>query len=135
MGLLLFGCTLGPLIILALIEIDRHNAVSKNCGGIIWKWYKEFFVGLTGVFTFVEVAKLVTGEHRPHFLTTCSPDAEDTCTPGEFIRDYKCLNQYFSRYIIIDSSRSFPSGHAAGSVYAAIYCAVSIKFCFFLVLQ
>lgn len=126
MHLLLLGCTLGPLLILSLVEVDRHNGLTRNCGRVIWKWYRDFFIGLTGLLTFVEVAKVTMGEHRPHFITTCSPDVEERCIAGEYMPDYQCTNQYYSSYIITDSSRSFPSGHAGASIYVSVFCAVSI---------
>jgi phosphatidate phosphatase len=43
-------------------------------------WYWEFFIGVVMVLVVTEVAKLLVGEHRPHFLDTCRPDLVINCT-------------------------------------------------------
>ncbi|XP_021923139.1 phospholipid phosphatase 3-like isoform X1 [Zootermopsis nevadensis] len=86
-------------------------------------WYWQFFIGLVMVFVITEVAKVLVGEHRPHFLDTCRPDLVSNCTKtSNYIpSDYKCTNTDISAWLVRDSNKSFPSGHASLSTYTAVF--------------
>lgn len=120
------GSFLAPLVLLTLLEFKRND--QKNSLLLIWRWYKEMLVGIIATLMITEVMKVIIGEHRPHFISTCVPDAEATCTEGEFVKQYRCTNTYYSFYTVGDSSRSFPSGHTSLSVFASLFCAVSIVY-------
>lgn len=124
--LILGGSIVGPLIVIAATELYREKNFNKQWGIEIWNWFRDFTIGMTVNLLLTQVTKVFIGEHRPHFFDTCLPDAGQTCLPGEFIRDYKCTNSFYSNYVITDSSRSFPSGHAAVSVYTSLFCALYI---------
>lgn len=123
---LIVGSILAPLVVLVLLEFRRKN--QKQSLILIWTWYKEMLVGMVGTLMITEVMKLVVGEPRPHFITTCSPDTEATCTEGEFVREYRCTNTDYSFYTVSDSWRSFPSGHTSISIFVSLFCAVSKQF-------
>lgn len=78
------------------------------------------------VLLFTEAAKVAFGEHRPHFLSTCVPDAAHKCEIGNYVEEYKCTNDGVSNYFLIDSARSFPSGHASVAFVAGTYSAVRV---------
>ncbi|KAF2897157.1 hypothetical protein ILUMI_09023 [Ignelater luminosus] len=126
LNLIVGGSLVGPLLIIAAIELYREKSVNKNWGLSIWRWFRDFMVGFSFNLVITEVAKIVVGEHRPHFLDTCQPDTAQSCIPGEYVSDYKCTSTFYSNYLIIDSSRSFPSGHASISVYVSLFCAFYI---------
>lgn len=86
-------------------------------------WYWEFFVGLVMVLVVTEVAKSLVGEPRPHFLDTCRPDLVRNCTKtSNYVpSDYKCTNTDISQWLVRDSNKSFPSGHASLSTYTAVF--------------
>ncbi|XP_063239393.1 phospholipid phosphatase 3-like isoform X2 [Bacillus rossius redtenbacheri] len=84
-------------------------------------WFWEYLVGLVVLLMLIDVAKILVGEPRPHFLDTCRPDAAVNCTSGRYIADYECTNKEMSFWWVQDSSRSFPSGHTATSVYMALF--------------
>ncbi|KAL7031438.1 hypothetical protein ACKWTF_007014 [Chironomus riparius] len=90
-----------------------------------WKktlfWFKDYAVNLVFLLLMMDVTKVLVGEHRPHFLDTCRPDAAINCTVGDFITDYECTNKNISSYSLRDVSRSFPSGHASISTYASLF--------------
>lgn len=126
MTTLLIISTIGPLVIIILTETLREKSFGKVRARIVWNWYKEFLVVYSMVLLFTEAAKVAFGEHRPHFLTTCSPDVAHNCENGKFVEEYKCTNEDISKYFLVDSSRSFPSGHASVSFVAGTYSAVSV---------
>lgn len=88
---------------------------------------RELLVGGTLTLLLTEIGKLIVGEHRPHFFDVCQPDTAVNCTPGTFVESYKCTSTEYSYYFLIDSSRSFPSGHASTTTYGGVVLAVSIK--------
>ncbi|GJQ66415.1 hypothetical protein Trydic_g4429 [Trypoxylus dichotomus] len=118
---LVAGSFLAPLIVLVLLEFRKDD--QKRSLRLIWRWYKEMLVGIIGTLMITEVMKVIVGEHRPHFISTCMPDTEEICQKGEFVKEYSCTNTYYSFYTVGDSSRSFPSGHTSISVFASIFCA------------
>lgn len=124
---LLIVSTFGPLIVIVLTEALREQSFFKVRARIVWNWYKEFLVVYAMVLLFTEAAKVAFGEHRPHFLSTCVPDVGHNCESGEFLEEYKCTNNGITSYLLIDSSRSFPSGHASVSFVAGTYSAVRIN--------
>lgn len=121
---LLIVSTFGPLAIILLVETLRERSFGKVRARVVWNWYKEFLVVYGMVLLFTEAAKVAFGEHRPHFLTTCAPDVGHNCENGNFVEEYKCTNEDVSKYFLVDSSRSFPSGHASVSFVAGTYSAV-----------
>lgn len=125
---LLIGCTLIPFIIFAIVEFERDSSLRKSYRLNVWRYYREYLVGLAALLFIVEIAKVLVGEHRPHFFASCKPDTAETCTEGEYVNEYKCTNTQYSNYHILDTSRSFPSGHGAASVYMSLYCMVRINF-------
>ncbi|KAF5297911.1 hypothetical protein FQA39_LY11896 [Lamprigera yunnana] len=128
LGLILGGSVVGPLLLIAFIELYRERNFNKVWGIEIWNWFRDFMIGLVFNLVFTQVGKVLIGEHRPHFFDTCLPDTGLTCTPGEFVSEYKCTNEFYSNYIVSDSSKSFPSGHASVSVYTSLFCAFYVHF-------
>lgn len=91
--------------------------------------YSHFLKGLL-LTTFVnEVIKVIVAEPRPHFYETCNPDLTgQICPTGNsfiYYTDIHCHNTNSAgdgvAVRITDSMKSFPSGHAQLSAYAAIY--------------
>lgn len=70
---------------------------------------------------FVQSLKYSVGALRPHFLDVCKPDfSAFNCSQG-YISQYTCTETKFSDSILRRSRTSFPSGHAAFSMYIAVY--------------
>lgn len=119
-----------PLAVISLVEWGCHGAegYAKRGGGRwAWmtqtlRWYWEYLSGLLIVFFLADIAKLLVGEPRPHFLDTCQPHQAINCSSG-YIAKYECTNVDLSFWRVKDASRSFPSGHAAISVYLFTFTA------------
>jgi hypothetical protein len=71
-------------------EIDDDGGESSN--GLMnrlrksWlkmiTWFKSYGINLVFMLLVMDVTKVLVGEHRPHFLETCQPDAAANCTIG-----------------------------------------------------
>nr|XP_034181316.1 phospholipid phosphatase 1-like isoform X1 [Osmia lignaria] len=128
MTLLIVGCLLMPLLIIWIAEYTCHpaNAYSKDlgCAGSrmkqIWLWYGHYSIGIISLVFICDVLKTLVGEPRPHFLDTCKPREAENCT-DEYVETYTCTNTIDSSWFVSDSSKSFPSGHSALSMFASIF--------------
>lgn len=127
MGLLI-GCSIGlPIVVMAIVEYVSHTAESyENCGNSstrtrqIWSWYGHYGIGLSVLTLVCGIMKVLIGEPRPHFLDTCKPHEAVNCT-DEYFQFYTCTNTEHTEWFVKDSSKSFPSGHSALSVYTSIF--------------
>lgn len=127
---LLLVTALLPLTIITCVEWGCHGpeGYAKRGGGRwAWltqslRWYREFISGLLIVFFVADIAKLLIGEPRPHFLDTCKPFQAINCSSG-YVSRYTCTNKELSMWRVKDASRSFPSGHAAISFYLFTFMA------------
>ncbi|KAJ8942707.1 hypothetical protein NQ318_023439 [Aromia moschata] len=122
-AVLIAGSFLLPLVVLLITEILGKQTVKKLHGAELWSIYKECLVGVMLVLSITQVAKLIIGEHRPHFLDVCEPDANRNCVNGSFVQDYTCTTKRFKGYFLVDTSRSFPSAHSSVSVFIGLFSA------------
>lgn len=129
--LLIFGFG-ASLIIVTLIEVlncaDRRRR-HRCCAGLdlvyCVKGYAVFLVGFVIDQLFVDAVKNETGRLRPNFFDVCKPEYNVTlCSErNAYITDYVCTSTTHDSSDIRDSRQSFPSGHAAFSMYtAAFFC-------------
>ncbi|XP_076161974.1 phospholipid phosphatase 1 isoform X2 [Ptiloglossa arizonensis] len=126
--LLITGCLLTPIIVMWITEYmchpaDSYDTASGSAGSRIkqvWLWYGHYLIGIFTLTFICNVMKTLIGEPRPHFLDTCRPREAHNCT-NEYVETYTCTNTDDSDWFISDSSKSFPSGHSALSVYTTIF--------------
>ncbi|KAJ6649270.1 Phospholipid phosphatase 3 [Pseudolycoriella hygida] len=86
------------------------------------KWFIYYYVTFMILMIFLTLLKNLVGGLRPFFFEMCQPDLARNCSLGEFVNfDYKCTNPIATEYIITEIRRSFPSGHAMGSVYITFF--------------
>lgn len=114
-----------PLIILTSSELFKTKNWRKADLYQMGIYVTEVYVGGVLTLTLTEVAKTIVAEHRPHFFDVCEPDTAKQCVKGTWIEDFKCTSTKYSTYFLVDSSRSFPSGHSSLSAFVGLYCAVS----------
>lgn len=124
--MLLVGSLLVPLFALLSTEMLSNDSFKKLNATSLWFYYKECAIGCILVLLITEVIKVLVGEHRPHFLDVCEPDTGKACVAGAFIESFTCTNTKYSARFVIDTSRSFPSGHASVSTFVSFFSAVSI---------
>lgn len=79
-----------------------------------------------------DIIKASIGRLRPHFIDACSPDVlrNKTCasfSPYLYITDYRCTNPHkLPNNKIIDTHKSFPSGHASMSLCTCVFLLIYI---------
>lgn len=111
-----------PLLIITSTELLAHQSFKKINVYTVVFYMQECTVGTALVLLLTSIAKVIVGEHRPHFFDMCQPDTAVNCTIGEFIETYKCTNTAkFSYLDLVDASLSFPSGHSSVSWFLGIY--------------
>lgn len=121
------GSILIPLLALLTGEVLSKKTLKKINYREIWYYYRECATGCILVLLLTEVAKILVGEHRPHFFDVCAPDTAKNCLPSEYIDTYTCTNSKYSKYFLVDSSRSFPSGHSSISWFIGTFSAYVIQ--------
>ncbi|XP_043605584.1 phospholipid phosphatase 1-like isoform X1 [Bombus pyrosoma] len=126
--LLIVGCLLIPIIVMWLSEFicysaDSYDAELGYAGSRakqIWLWYGHYSIGIIALTFICDVMKTLIGEPRPHFLDTCKPREAENCT-NEYVEKYTCTNTEHSEWFVSDSSKSFPSGHSALSMFTTTF--------------
>ena len=95
-----------------------------NCGA--------YFVGLMATAVLTDFVKIVIGRLRPNFLAVCQPERDiytDLCHNRTYLvpeLDFKCMSH--DTPSVIESRKSFPSGHASLSFYAMCFLVLFINF-------
>lgn len=84
-----------------------------------------FAFGLFATDIFVNAGQVVTGHLTPYFLTVCKPNytSTDCRVHHQFINNGNICTGDLD--VIEKARRSFPSKHAALSIYSALYATVS----------
>ncbi|ESP04507.1 hypothetical protein LOTGIDRAFT_237348 [Lottia gigantea] len=87
-----------------------------------------FLFGFASTQFSVDIMKYSVGRLRPHFLAVCQPE-KFNCT-GQYIEDFVCTSG--TQEELKQARLSFPSGHAALSIYAMLFliCYIHEKFHF-----
>lgn len=86
-----------------------------------------FAFGLFATDIFVNAGQVVTGHLTPYFLTVCKPNytSTDCRAHHQFINNGNICTGDLD--VIEKARRSFPSKHAALSIYSALYATVSMQ--------
>lgn len=97
-----------------------------------WGYITDLFVGGLFMFFINDLTKTVVGEARPHFWDTCKPNITSEQCKLQYgyvtVTWHNCTNPYgLSHPRLVDSMKSFPSGHASLSVFSSIFMIVYIK--------
>jgi phosphatidate phosphatase len=105
-----------------LMTKDDVNIISKlkSSRAKAHKWFRDFLFTWSAMMIFFILLKSIYGEHRPHFIEMCVPDAVN-CTKGSLVTNFTCTNPNLSNIRLKEISRSFPSGHAALAVYFSVF--------------
>lgn len=127
-AILISGSVLIPIAVMWIVEHSCHSRDSYDTvlgrpssrQRQLWLWYCHYTIGAVTLLFICDVMKILIGEPRPHFLDTCRPREAENCT-DQYVRSYTCTNTVDSDWFVSDSSKSFPSGHAALSVYTTIF--------------
>ncbi|XP_075981447.1 phospholipid phosphatase 1-like [Anticarsia gemmatalis] len=116
--LLLATTILLPLAFMLIVERNYSNK-SVNSKQQALCWYKEYLFGILINLVIVQTLKLIVGSPRPHFFDTCDPKEAKTCQGSEYVPSYTCTKAHW----LMQSDRSFPSGHTSLAVHTGIFLA------------
>lgn len=114
-----------PASIVICSEILRHKNFKNIDLYLSGIYLKQLAIGVIFTLALTEVGKTIVAEHRPHFFDVCEPDTAKNCTPGTWIETFKCTSTKYTGYFVVDSSKSFPSGHSSISAFTGLFSAVS----------
>lgn len=84
------------------------------------KWIMNYFFTWSIAVILLMFVKKLTGVLRPHFLDLCKPNTTD-CVTGTLVTDFHCTNTNLAPGKAQSIMQSFPSGHAALSVYFSVF--------------
>ncbi|GAB1601551.1 phospholipid phosphatase 1-like [Argonauta hians] len=119
-----------PLLLVSVTEWLNWQILNKSIGkgtqlSTTVRVYTIFLFGITLNQFFVDIPKYFMGSMRPNFFAVCRPNVN--CSKDEFVFNYTCTNTEFSARQKKDALLSFPSGHAAISVYTALYTVLYLE--------
>jgi len=136
--LLLFYFLL-PLLMICIVQ-SIHSLSSKsnnlktklsNIISSIYYIYSRYGVWATLNLFLNEVLKVLSAVPRPHFINTCDPDwhtVKPLCAQNSGMVTFSrslCLSEDTGE--IFDAMKSWPSGHAQLSLFAAVFIVVYIE--------
>ncbi|KAK3584941.1 hypothetical protein CHS0354_021824 [Potamilus streckersoni] len=126
-----FGLTIMTLLIVEVLNIfekknKRHRCLTRGPFACL-KGFGIFLFGFAIMQLFTEVLKNAVGRLRPNFFDLCRPDfSRIDCSQG-YITNYTCTNDEHSASTLRNSRQSFPSGHAAFSIFTSMYLVLYIQ--------
>nr|XP_023024143.1 phospholipid phosphatase 1-like isoform X2 [Leptinotarsa decemlineata] len=110
-----------PVIMILITETLIHQSFKRINIFTAYLLLRDCLVGTVAVLFLTSMAKVLLGEHRPHFFYVCEPDTARNCTEGTFVKSFTCTSTKHSFNEIADSSLSFPSGHASISWFIGMF--------------
>ncbi|XP_018023042.1 phospholipid phosphatase 1 isoform X2 [Hyalella azteca] len=124
---LLLMATAGPFVNIFFLEWalpGKSGRSARHASSLSWRLLKDCFSGQLLALLIVEFFKMTVSEARPHFMQTCRPDLSDQlCSMGYVEVTWRnCTNPLgLDKPHLLDSMKSFPSGHAALGAFIATY--------------
>ncbi|KAB0353639.1 hypothetical protein FD755_023660 [Muntiacus reevesi] len=86
----IFTISLGELIRVRGLQLSSPAFMSSTYMAMIYKQLGTFIFGSLGSFSLTSIAKMTTGQLRPHFLATCLPDPTSFDCENGYITNYSC---------------------------------------------
>ncbi|XP_060065247.1 phospholipid phosphatase 1-like [Ylistrum balloti] len=121
-----------PFFMMLMTEVirclsSRERSLANRDLLIFFKGVCVFVFGFTVVEVFIQGFKFSIGRPRPHFFDVCRPNFSSiNCSEG-YITNYECTGTVYSAKIMRESRFSFLSGHAAFSMYGAIFTSLYLE--------
>lgn len=123
------------IFFLTLLLVEMFLCIDRRCGHSCsamrdWCFYVKtvavFLVGFVFQQLIVQTVKKLTGVLRPNFWDVCKPIYNETLCPM-FITNYTCSDTGYDVKTQRDAREAFPSGHAAFSMFIAVYLTIYIQ--------
>ncbi|KAF4014704.1 hypothetical protein G4228_006490 [Cervus hanglu yarkandensis] len=125
----IFTISLGELIRVRGLQLSSPAFMSSTYVAMIYKQLGAFIFGSLASFSLTSIAKMTTGQLRPHFLATCLPDPTSFDCENGYITNYSCTGHPED---VLDARRvggqggeprrmSFYSENASLGMYCMVY--------------
>ncbi|KAK3881198.1 hypothetical protein Pcinc_014351 [Petrolisthes cinctipes] len=125
-----------PFFVMTIIEwalppsdLENNKSPLRLAVSQGWSYTSDLFVGGLFMYFLTDATKVAVGEPRPNFWETCRPNITLEQCHEKYIRVSwrDCTNPLqLSHSNLVDTMKSFPSGHAAVSVFSSIFMIVYI---------
>ncbi|CAN0433097.1 unnamed protein product [Rangifer tarandus platyrhynchus] len=86
----IFTTSLGELIRVRGLQLSSPAFMSSTYVAMIYKQLGAFIFGSLASFSLTSIAKMTTGQLRPHFLATCLPDPTSFDCENGYITNHSC---------------------------------------------
>jgi membrane-associated phospholipid phosphatase len=81
-------------------------------------WFCDYMLVWYIKILIFSLVKALVAAPRPHFIDLCQPES---CEIGTLVTDFSCTNPNKSQRLLLETMRSFPSGHSGCGVYFGIF--------------
>ncbi|XP_070320945.1 phospholipid phosphatase 1-like isoform X2 [Odocoileus virginianus] len=113
----IFTTSLGELIRVRGLQLSSPAFMSSTYVAMIYKQLGAFIFGSLASFSLTSIAKMTTGQLRPHFLATCLPDPTSFDYENGYITNYSCTGHPED---VLDARMSFYSENASLGMYCMV---------------
>ncbi|XP_061278428.1 phospholipid phosphatase 3-like isoform X4 [Bos javanicus] len=120
----IFTISLGELIRVRGLQLSSPAFMSSAYMAMIYKQLRAFIFGGLASFSLTSIAKMTTGQLRPHFLATCLPDPTSFNCENGYITNYSCTGHPED---VLDARMSFYSENASLGMYCMVYLVLYIQ--------
>ncbi|XP_043322315.1 phospholipid phosphatase 3-like [Cervus canadensis] len=120
----IFTISLGELIRVRGLQLSSPAFMSSTYVAMIYKQLGAFIFGSLASFSLTSIAKMTTGQLRPHFLATCLPDPTSFDCENGYITNYSCTGHPED---VLDARMSFYSENASLGMYCMVYLVLYIQ--------
>ncbi|OWK12260.1 hypothetical protein Celaphus_00003268 [Cervus elaphus hippelaphus] len=110
----IFTISLGELIRVRGLQLSSPAFMSSTYVAMIYKQLGAFIFGSLASFSLTSIAKMTTGQLRPHFLATCLPDPTSFDCENGYITNYSCTGHPED---VLDARRGFKALPPAFQLY------------------
>lgn len=128
MVILLFGPILLLFFFTELFQVEGCGLkeLMKEAGLRTLYLYIRYWIASTFNILINDILKVLTAVPRPHFIQTCQPDWDKiNCTGNVVFERSLCLNENTKE--VYDAMKSWPSGHAQLTAFAAVYMLIYLE--------
>ncbi|XP_060608387.1 phospholipid phosphatase 1-like [Ruditapes philippinarum] len=122
-----------PIVVMLIIETaytisstnrqtNEKKFLAQKLSVKLYRTIGAFLFAATCTLFLTETMKLFGGRLRPHFVSLCKPDfSKINCSQGYIMIPTDACTSDVTKRKLLDSRKSFPSGHASLSTFGAIY--------------
>ncbi|XP_060601613.1 phospholipid phosphatase 1-like, partial [Ruditapes philippinarum] len=109
-------------------QTNEKKCLAQKLSVKLYRTIGAFLFATTCTLFLTETMKLFGGRLRPHFVSLCKPDfSKINCSHGYIMIQTDVCTSDVTKRKLLDSRKSFPSGHASLSTFGAIYLLIFLQ--------